>query len=33
MLDEKGVPNWLDVFGDHSQHDWPLWERMAAKYF
>jgi esterase/lipase superfamily enzyme len=27
------VPHWLDVYGDHSQHDWPLWERMAGKYF
>jgi len=33
MLNEKGVPNWLDVFDDHSQHDWPLWERMVGKYF
>lgn len=33
MLNDKAVPNWLDVYGDHSQHDWPLWQRMAGKYF
>ena len=33
LLDAKGVPNWLDIWGDHSQHDWPWWQRMAVKYF
>ena len=33
ILDGKTVPHWLDVYGDHSHHDWPLWLRMAAKYF
>jgi len=33
LLNAKGVPNWLDVFNDNSKHDWPLWQRMAAKYF
>ncbi len=33
LLNAKAVPNWLDVFNDNSKHDWPLWERMAAKYF
>lgn len=32
-LDGKTVPHWLDVYGDHSHHDWPLWLRMAGKYF
>jgi len=27
------VPNWLDVWGDHTGHDWPFWQRMAVKYF
>jgi len=27
------VPHWLDVFGDNSKHDWPLWLKMAGKYF
>ncbi len=33
LLDAKGVPNWLDIWGDHSQHDWPWWQMMAVKYF
>ena len=33
MLHAKGVPHWLDVWGDHTGHDWPWWERMAVKYF
>ena len=33
MLNAKAVPNWLDVWRDNSQHDWPLWLKMAGKYF
>jgi len=33
MLNQKAVPHWLDVWGDNSKHDWPLWQRMAGKYF
>ena len=33
LLHAKGVPHWLDIWGDHSTHDWPLWQRMAQKYF
>lgn len=33
MLNAKAVPHWLDVWADNSRHDWPLWQRMAAKYF
>ena len=33
LLNEKAVPHWLDVWGDNSKHDWPLWQRMAGKYF
>jgi esterase/lipase superfamily enzyme len=33
VLNAKAVPHWLDVYADHSSHDWPLWERMAVKYF
>ncbi|PYV88111.1 MAG: esterase [Acidobacteria bacterium] len=32
-LNAKNVPHWLDVWNDHSVHDWPLWLRMAGKYF
>ena len=33
ILDGKGIPHWLDIYGDNSKHDWPLWQRMAGKYF
>ena len=33
ILNDKGIPHWLDVWGDNSKHDWPLWQRMAVKYF
>lgn len=33
LLNGKGVPNWLDIWGDHTGHDWPFWQRMAEKYF
>ena len=32
-LHAKGIPHWLDIYGDNSKHDWPLWQRMAEKYF
>lgn len=33
ILNTKGIPHWLDVWGDHAEHDWPWWQRMAVKYF
>jgi esterase/lipase superfamily enzyme len=33
LLNAKAVPHWLDVYGDNSKHDWPLWLNMAGKYF
>jgi esterase/lipase superfamily enzyme len=33
ILNARGIPHWLDVWGDNSKHDWPLWQRMAVKYF
>jgi esterase/lipase superfamily enzyme len=33
ILNGKAVPHWLDIYGDNSKHDWPLWLRMAGKYF
>src|SRR6202142_3252076 len=33
MLHAKSIPHWLDIYGDNSKHDWPLWQRMAQKYF
>ncbi len=32
-LDAKGVAHWLDIWGEHAQHDWPWWQRMVGKYF
>src|SRR5579883_588836 len=33
IMGSKGIPHWLDVWGDHSKHDWPWWRQMAQKYF
>jgi esterase/lipase superfamily enzyme len=33
LLNSKGVPHWLDIWGDHASHEWPDWLRMAGKYF
>ena len=33
ILNGKAVPHWLDIYGDNSRHDWPLWLRMAEKHF
>jgi esterase/lipase superfamily enzyme len=33
MLYAKGVPHWLDIWGNGTGHDWPWWQRMAQKYF
>ncbi len=33
IMHAKGIPHWLDIWGDNSKHDWPLWQRMAGKYF
>ena len=32
LLDQKGIPNSLHVWGDGSEHDWPEWTKMAAAY-
>ncbi len=33
VLNGKSVPHWLDVWGDHTGHDWPFWLKMVGKYF
>lgn len=33
ILESKAIPHWLDIWGDHTGHDWPFWQRMLAKYF
>jgi len=32
LFAEKGIPHSLHVWGDHSEHDWPEWQKMAAAY-
>jgi esterase/lipase superfamily enzyme len=32
LMNGKQIPHWLDVWGDHTGHDWPWWQRMAGKY-
>lgn len=28
VLDRKGIPHWLDVWGHDVRHDWPWWRKM-----
>jgi esterase/lipase superfamily enzyme len=32
ILDEKGIPAWVDIWGNDVNHDWPWWRRMMP-YF
>lgn len=32
LLHEKSIPHTLDVWGHGAEHDWPWWQRMAAKH-
>lgn len=32
-LGRKEIPHWLDVWTGGEIHDWPLWQRMAVKFF
>ncbi len=32
ILQEKGIPRTLDVWGDGTGHDWPFWQRMVTKF-
>ena len=33
LLDAKGIPHWLDVWGSGCDHHWYWWKQMAQKYF
>ncbi len=33
IMNAKGIPHYLDIWGDGAGHDWPWWERMAQKFF
>jgi esterase/lipase superfamily enzyme len=32
LMHSKGIPCKLDVWGDHSMHDWPEWKKMIQTY-
>lgn len=32
ILNEKGIPNWIDLWGYDVNHDWPWWQKMLP-YF
>ncbi|MBV9484266.1 MAG: esterase family protein [Acidobacteria bacterium] len=33
IMRAKQIPHRLDIWGDHTGHDWPWWQRMEAKFF
>jgi esterase/lipase superfamily enzyme len=32
LLDTRGIRHWLDIWGDHTKHDWPWWQMMIRKF-
>ena len=33
ILSKRDIPCWLDVWQGQEMYDWPLWQRMAVKFF
>jgi esterase/lipase superfamily enzyme len=33
ILNDKGIPHWLDIWGDDVNHDWPWWRDAMPYYF
>jgi esterase/lipase superfamily enzyme len=33
LFDQNSIPHTTDIWGGHQKHDWPLWHRMARKFF
>ncbi len=33
ILNSKGIPHWLDVWGQDVNHDWPWWRKAMPHYF
>jgi esterase/lipase superfamily enzyme len=31
-MKERGIPHYLDVWGNATGHDWPWWQQMAVKF-
>lgn len=32
ILESKGVPAWIDIWGEDVNHDWPWWHKMMPYY-
>jgi esterase/lipase superfamily enzyme len=32
LLEQKGIPGWVDIWGYDVNHDWPWWRKMMP-YF
>ena len=32
ILEQKGIPHWIDFWGNDVNHDWPWWHKMLP-YF
>lgn len=32
ILDAKGIPAWIDIWGYDVNHDWPWWQKMMPYY-
>jgi len=32
VLDDKNIPNWIDIWGYDVNHDWPWWRKMVPYY-
>ncbi|MDQ3009952.1 MAG: alpha/beta hydrolase-fold protein [Acidobacteriota bacterium] len=33
ILNSKGIPHWLDMWGHDVNHDWPWWRKAMPHYF
>lgn len=33
IFESKGIPHWLDIWIGGERHGWPLWRKMAQKFF
>jgi len=32
ILDNKGIPSWIDIWGHDVNHDWPWWHKMLPHF-
>lgn len=33
IMGARRIPHLLDVWGNHTKHDWPWWQQMSRKFF